>query len=274
MKYLLMWGITVIVSFVMEVSNELRYFKDIADNGYKVNLSKLSELQKQLNAQKPSLTKFLIPIYNMMLAMQNTMQYSNNRDMFFTGLNVLGCLEEMSEYEKREYGKKPTSLNALLVPLKADLKLQRALKITVKGENGQEDSIIYLEIGTNEDIAILKIIGPVSKLSNEEQLDIVYNELEILVQGVKEFGGFDKVIEQIKNNNGIVDISTKKYKDDSNIQEKNITSSTVDKFENTSEQQSDLGFSKMQADIAELEELKQELLNASSNKKEKTYQKK
>ena len=116
--------------------------------------------------------------------------------------------------------------------------------------------------------------GRKSKLSNEEQLDIVYNELEILVQGVKEFGGFDKVIEQIKNNNGIVDISTKKYKDDSNIQEKNISSSTVDKFENTSEQQSDLGFSKMQADIAELEELKQELLNASSNKKEKTYQKK
>ena len=274
MKYLLMWGITVIASLSMELSNELRYFKDVADNGYKINLNKLNELLKQLNYQKPSLAKYLIPIYNMMLAMQNTMKYSNNRDMFFTGLNVLDCLEEMSEYEKSEYAKKPTGLNALLVPLKADLKLQRALKITVKGENGQEDSTIYLEIGTNEDITILKTIGPVSKLSNEEQLDIVYNELEILVQGVKEFGGFDKVIEQIKSNNGIVNISTEKYKDDSNIQEKNITSSTVDKFENTSEQQSDLGFSKMRDDIAELEGLKQELLNATNNKKGKIYQKK
>ena len=46
MKYLVMWLITVMASFGMELSNELRYLKDVADNGYKIDINKLKELNE------------------------------------------------------------------------------------------------------------------------------------------------------------------------------------------------------------------------------------
>jgi len=102
----------IITSFLMELTNELRMFKDVADAGYKVNLNKMTELSKMQKEINPNAINnkylaLLIPIFNIMQAFKNAIQYNDVRPMILDSLNVTGVLEEMSEFEKQEYSKKP-----------------------------------------------------------------------------------------------------------------------------------------------------------------------
>lgn len=107
MELLVLWFGTSIASFCMEMANELRMFKDVADAGYKIDIRRLSDLSKQLNpnATKATLLSMLIPIFNIMQVFQRTVQYNNARPMILDQLNVMDALEEMSEIEKQEYQK-------------------------------------------------------------------------------------------------------------------------------------------------------------------------
>lgn len=84
----------------------------------------------------------------------------------------MDVLEELSEIEKEEYLKNPTGLNALLVPIKMKIRLSNAL--SVKIIDGNEQSEIYYELGKSlDDITILKVSGPLSRLTDQEQKKIV-----------------------------------------------------------------------------------------------------
>lgn len=115
-EFLIFWIASIITSFSMEISNELRMFKDAADAGYKIDIKRLSELGEQLNpnTSKNTLLSMLVPISNIMQIYQRTIQYNNARSMILTQLGVMDVLEEMTEKEKEEYQQKPTDLNAIL----------------------------------------------------------------------------------------------------------------------------------------------------------------
>ena len=170
MELLVLWLGTSITSFCMEMANELRMFKDVADAGYKIDIRRLSDLSKQLNpnASKATLLSMLIPIFNIMQVFQRTVQYNNVRPMILDQLNVMDALEEMSEIEKQEYQKKPTGLNALLIPLKAEIRISKAASIKI--ETDTEKSEIFYEMdGSLENITILKVNGDASRLTVDEQ---------------------------------------------------------------------------------------------------------
>lgn len=175
MEFLGLWLATIIASYGMEIVSELRMFKDAADAGYKVDVKRLSELGKQLNpnATRNTFLSMLIPIFNMMQVFQRTIQYNNIRPMILDQLSVMDALEEMSEMEKTEYLKNPTGLNALIIPLKSQIRLSTARTIKINAEEGVSE--IYYEMGnTLDDIAvanitILKVSGPLSRLTVEEQ---------------------------------------------------------------------------------------------------------
>ena len=170
MELLVLWLGTSIASFCMEMANELRMFKDVADAGYKIDIRRLSDLSKQLNpnATKATLLSMLIPIFNIMQVFQRTVQYNNARPMILDQLNVMDALEEMSEIEKQEYQKKPTGLNALLIPLKAEIRISKAASIKI--ETDTEKSEIFYEMDDSlENITILKVNGDASRLTVDEQ---------------------------------------------------------------------------------------------------------
>ena len=111
MELLLLWLSTSITSICMEIANELRMFKDVADAGYKIDIKRLSDLSKQLNpnAPKATLLSTLIPIFNIIQVFQRTIQYNNLRPTILDQLNAIDVLEEMLEIEKEEYSKKVCS---------------------------------------------------------------------------------------------------------------------------------------------------------------------
>lgn len=169
MEFLLLCLATSVLSLGMEMANELRVFKDAADNGYKINWEKLTELGQQVNL-KELIVSLLVPFFNMFKVLQNTVDFNNQRAMMLTQFKVMGLLEEMNEIEKNEYLKKPTALNALLVPIKI---YRRAMKAEfVQYEDGE----IYYERSNNfDEITILRVTGTATNLSADEQKKIVLN---------------------------------------------------------------------------------------------------
>jgi len=203
MEFLLFWLGTSVTSFCMEMANELRMFKDVADAGYKIDLKRMSELQKQLvpNASKITFLSMLIPIFNIMQVFKNTIQYNNIRPMILDQLCAINVLEEMSEIEKQEYLKKPTALNALIVPLKIEVRLAKASSINFKEDDVTGE--IYFEWNNRKslsDITILKSTGDISKLSIEEQKIKIIEAYKALVEeGVKKYGDVDGLINAVRN---------------------------------------------------------------------------
>jgi len=142
MELLIIWVITIVASLVMQVAQEMRMFKDIANEGYKIDLKRLTELTSELNPNAIKTIKmgFLIPIANILLVMQRAMQYNNHRHMIGDQLSVMGCLTRMDEEEQDWYNKMPNGLMALLISGNGFSKDTK--KITYVDEKGKKTSIL------------------------------------------------------------------------------------------------------------------------------------
>lgn len=212
MNLLALWLGTTIVSFCVEASLEMRIFKDVADTGYKINLKKLSEFQKNINpnGEKNVLLQLLIPLYNVMFVFHRTIQYNNAKPMILNQLHTMDVLEEMSKVEKLEYQTKPTGLNALLAPIKAEIRLSNATQFGDKSDNNS--NIIYYEGEKPEEITILKATGEFSELTEEEQKKRITDTWKAAAENIKEKYGdleaWKKDAKQSLKNNGKIEIDT------------------------------------------------------------------
>lgn len=202
MELLLLWLSTSITSICMEIANELRMFKDVADAGYKIDIKRLSDLSKQLNpnAPKATLLSTLIPIFNIIQVFQRTIQYNNLRPTILDQLNAIDVLEEMLEIEKEEYSKNPTGLNALVIPIKTEIRILNAAKLTVEEQKekiancfrkmvlagmekyGDTESFVNalhnntnLDLSHSSDDKKEEVVEPVQKLSINDQKQALEN---------------------------------------------------------------------------------------------------
>lgn len=205
MKIVVLWISTVAASFCIELTNELRMFKDVADAGYKINIDRLSDLSKKLNpdASKITLLSMLIPIFNIIQVFERITKYNNIRPMLLDQLSIIDALEEMSEIEKQEYLKKPTGLNAILVPFKLEARIAKA--DSVKIENDNEKSEIFYEIGDSlDDITILKVAGDASRLTEAEQKKKVIEAIKSsLSEETEEYDDVENATNTIKDNDDL-----------------------------------------------------------------------
>lgn len=221
MKIVVLWISTVAASFCIELTNELRMFKDVADAGYKINIDRLSDLSKKLNpdASKITLLSMLIPIFNIIQVFERITKYNNIRPMLLDQLSIIDALEKMSEIEKQEYQKRPTGLNAILVPFKLEARIAKS--DSVKIENDNEKSEIFYEIGDSlDDITILKVAGDASRLTEDEQKKKVIEAIKSsLSEEMEEYDDVENSTNTIKYSD---DLDLKDNSD--NKEEKNVTS--------------------------------------------------
>ncbi|MDD7150952.1 MAG: hypothetical protein PUH43_03340 [Clostridium sp.] len=183
----------------------MRMFKDVADAGYKINIDRLSDLSKKLNpdASKITLLSMLIPIFNIIQVFERITKYNNIRPMLLDQLSIIDALEEMSEIEKQEYQKRPTGLNAILVPFKLEVRIAKA--DSVKIENDNEKSEIFYEIGDSlDDITILKVAGDAYRLTEAEQKKKVIEAIKSsLSEETEEYDDVENATNTIKDNDDL-----------------------------------------------------------------------
>ncbi len=196
----------------------------------------------------------LIPFYNVAQVLQRTMEYNNARPMVLDQLRIMDALEEMSEYEKEEYQKNPTGLNAFLVPIKNKIRFEKATSIKFTNEEGV--STIYYDFDkSNDEIVIIKVTGPYSKLTVEEQKSKVMDVWgSILKAGKKEYGDVETFINTLKNNPG-TDVNLSETKEEEQVEEQ--TTQTTKELSTTEKKQA-------------LENLRSELLQSNVDETEKT----
>lgn len=150
MEYIIIYILSVIISFFGEISNGFMLFKDVADAGYKINIEKMNDFLKQFNSNnKNSMVRMLIPVYNLYKVMEIRMNYVKQRVFVLDQLDVMDSLEEMTEEEKIEYSKKPSGLNAVLLSMKSALN-QNEENVNLEEYKNMETPIIKTDAIGNE----------------------------------------------------------------------------------------------------------------------------
>ena len=213
MNFYVWWMVSIAASFGMGLQRDLKMIKDVADEGYKFDIKELSKIQKQMNpnGKKNSFLEHFIPGYNILKQFQRAVQYNQNKPMILNQLSVMGVLQRMSEEEKKEYQKKPTGFNAILVPLKSNTTDTNPITFTRKDKNGQEDMIKFQII--NEDISIIEVSGPISTLSRNEQEEILKKSLKDIGKKINDkYGDMDSFAEKLTHNQ-IINLDTTEDKE-------------------------------------------------------------
>lgn len=183
MEFVIIYIYSVIISFLTEITNELIIFKNIADQGYKVNMKKLSSLSNDEN-KKVFLT-LLMPIYNVFTAFNRFKEYHENREEVLKEFDSLGLIEKMTKVERKMYLEKPSYFNAFLVPLKFENRLRNAHEINI--DNGYSVGHVYYEIRKDiKDITILKAEGNLENKTEEELKQDIYKAWGLVVESINQ----------------------------------------------------------------------------------------
>lgn len=200
-QILIMWGLTTVASFIMEIAQESRLFKELADLGYKLNFVRFREFQQSIGYKNNSLSWMLVPLYNIFMVIENTIKYNEARNMILDELNVIDVIEEMSDWELNEYKKNPIGLNAILLPIKYQIELDKS--INIKLEDGSK---IYYVCNDNklddENISILKVEGPASILNIVEQKKLIIEHWAEVTDLIKvNLENLDNIMKNMVNDN-------------------------------------------------------------------------
>lgn len=188
MSFIGFWVSSCILSYFMEVISEGRIFKIAADNGYKLDIKNYSKIFKSLSTdQSEKINKlnkimYFIPFFNIVSVFMKNIMLNENADVIISFYINNGILTEMSKEECEEYNKKPTIINSLIVPFKSELNAPEIINITLKDGSYAE----YYIDNKEAEMKIVKVTGPLSYLSVEEQKKIIIkaNNIECLEKAI------------------------------------------------------------------------------------------
>lgn len=177
-ELIIIYLLTVILSFFGEMSNSFMIFKDVASAGYKMDILKMSDITKEMkiSSGKNSNLRLLVPIYNLYKVLESRYKYVQQRQFVLSELNIFDVLEEMTESEKEEFQKKPTGFNAMLIMVKSHLNDAQNHQEEVTITGFQNDWLLYSKDEKTGKITILKAEGKFSDMTVEEQKEYILRE--------------------------------------------------------------------------------------------------
>ncbi len=143
----------VLLSFsgkILEYAHVNSIYKYLADNGYKVDRTKL----------KMSSKSALIPGFNMFFIIKQVMSFNSNKYRFADNYRIKGFLIPLNKEEEHYYNEKPSFDRAYEINLGIKTK---ALSITYINDNIDSNTIYY--VIENGNYIITKVKGPDKDLS-------------------------------------------------------------------------------------------------------------
>jgi len=170
---ILLWIGSSLASFGVILSSVFDVFKMAADDGYAIDSEELSKIANEMgsNYSKAFTLSMLIPVVNIVLSFWFKGQIKSQIAQVLDQYYVLGALREMTPFEKKQYEKNTTGLNAMITSANYKVSLENAEVIIIDDYFKSE---VFFEVGEHfENITILKVTGPLARMSEKEQKDIV-----------------------------------------------------------------------------------------------------
>lgn len=184
---------TVVISSLLAATGISKIIKNINQKRYK--LIYRDEKQCKENISSNSLFKdLLIPVYNLFLGITVFIgaHYKKKfNETIFKEAKKYGSIDKMTPEEYTRYLNNPNIITSARISRDYYKKLKKAHKIKVEG------GVIYFEI-KNNNLNIIKSVGKVSKLSEEEQIDLIY-ENNLFYKDIFNLNNLEYTKEDIKD---------------------------------------------------------------------------
>ena len=155
----------------------LRIFRDLADQGFKIDYEKLEEFCQNYDSKESScdrLLRILIPPYSFCKTYCDIKLYNESYRDLIQAMYTLGLITEMNDFELREYQKNPSTMNAIMVPIWCEARFANAYHL--KLDDSQYPSEIWFELRNlngESKIEILLATGPIANQSPENQCQAI-----------------------------------------------------------------------------------------------------
>lgn len=192
MNVLLIVLSTIVLSFSIELLNEMTIFKEIANRGYKIDMNKASKYANK-KEQQMFLVKMIIPGVNIVEAFKRMNKYEKAKSELFANLDKIDLFVKMTDEEYQQYIDRPKSTTALNLAIaledKKELPKKEPIKQTgyIKISNGtyrhEFGDGTYTEIlfkKENGKAIVTSMKGKITELSPKEQqeeLDKIFKTL-------------------------------------------------------------------------------------------------
>ncbi len=174
-----LWLGTIVISYIMKLSHNIKVLKDVFDNSYVFNIKNLSKVEKELNVNAPKINflSMLIPIYNIIKVSKRIKQYNIDRNIILSQLDGFKCLDRMNSYEELKYLKRDSLLSAISIAFNSKKRLKKEKSIKIYDGLGYSE-IFYKANKNNDDIAVLKVTGKIAESTIIKQKNIVSMNLK------------------------------------------------------------------------------------------------
>lgn len=183
MEIIIFMIISIIVSLGIETANELAIFKEIANFGYKVDLSKVEKYIDKKDSFR-TYCLLLIPGFNFIYSLSRLKKYNKFKSEIYHNLTHMDLFIKMEDEEFEKYLENPKSINAFNISFdkeiieekRNDMKPSGFIKITngnYRRDNidGTFDDICFKK--EEDRIVVTSVKGELSKLDR----DSLMNEL-------------------------------------------------------------------------------------------------
>ncbi len=168
MELLIIWVATIGASLGLDSSLDLMIAKDMAEQGYKMDINKLKEWKKEINSKVKKMgdLSLFIPFFNLMVQLERLIKYKEEKALIIEQLQSSERLTSTT-IELNSNLSKPTKFNNLRTAVKSKINNKKE-KLLISFPDGKKKSKIWFKLENNNFI-ITKVKGPISKLSLREQ---------------------------------------------------------------------------------------------------------
>ncbi len=146
MELLLLYLGSIALSFFITGTTTFQMARDIGNSGGKFNIEKLTKLSSLINPELQKISRIMkfVPFLNVLFSMAEGMQYLGNKEDTLYQLSIFGAIEEMTDEEKKDFEKRPTGLNCLLISAKSDSDKKKP-KVDIKIEKTEEGTKVKID---------------------------------------------------------------------------------------------------------------------------------
>ena len=218
---LLLYLETVLVSTLCSIAAIFKMVKQIYNKRYKI-IYRDKETCKENIKNSKVLRNFLIPGYNLFFGVMSLFVAYDKKitDEIFDELKAEGSISKMTPKEYTRYLNYPNIFTSFRIARDYNNRLEKTHKIKVK--NG----VIYFDIKDNN-INVIKSVGKVSELSEEEQIELIY-ENELFYKDIYKLGELEYIKGNVKDR-----LFLKEMKSNVSIHESKLKNTRLEKINDT-----------------------------------------